>query len=637
MLSQSSRKSNSVIAMEDSEPQEPLQPNPRNRAPLNLDVLNTIFVFTNYPDLLSLSLTCSAFRPLAIRTLLRTRPVVLKNIATIPKFRDFIFSDGPARTPHIIALIVDVAHNETTPDPETSERAIEALIAILRHAPSLKSLELISSANERPIAYLDDPRLSAAVGEVASLRELTIGGKTKVTDFIGAMRSPITKLTLRFLEPAGGIDDSWSPISLCAALSPFAHSLESLAIEHSNVRLAGNPPGSAVSTSAQFYALRSLTFTNLVAVPHLALFFKLFPNLDGTVHLTGSIYDLHDLESEDDSEHYNFSRRAREQNGTAQEGRCWTRLERLICDVWTLFVLNLQCPIGLTMIQECPADADSLERRYLVESLRDHPPTRLNLHVTASWNGGFDEPSLGGMIPPEAATTLTHLTLFVEYKYNACPSESARKEPLEQNRRLRGLLLNIVNKIQSVVTRVRGPSSIPTLGSETADTRWSDLWRDTLLPGIEHLHALTHFRLAFHCIARQAEDPGRPISEEPLVEDLRPSSGFDFTAVASAIADALPSLQFCFITNSARVVDTKFVYAFDPVERWCESRAWRIVPHAPFGDGIDHPEAMTPHTDTLGTRKALVELEDGVAEAIIEMEDLDLSIKEEAKNVATLG
>ncbi|PIL28830.1 hypothetical protein GSI_08875 [Ganoderma sinense ZZ0214-1] len=544
---------NSVIATENS-PQESLRPNPRNRAPLILDILNPIFALTKYPDLLSLSLTCSSFRPLAIRIMLRTRPVVLKKVATIPKFRDFLFSDATSRTPHVVALVVDVADSEIHSDPERSEQAIEALVAILRYTSCLKSLELLSSANGRPLAYLDDPRLSAAVGEVASLRELTIGGKTEVTDFIGAVRSPLTKLTLRFLHPRGGLHE-WSPTSLGAAL-------------------ASNPPDSALPPSTQFHALRSLTLTNLVAVPHLPLFLDLFPNLDGTVRLTKFIYDIPDLAHQSDSERFNFFRGGREQNSTAQEGRCWTRLKRLVCDVETLFVLSLRCPIGLTMIQECPADADSLERR---------------------WNGGLLEPSLGGMIPPEAAATLTHLTLFVEYAYEACPRPASRYIP---------------------------PAS--------ADTRWSDLWRDTLLPAIEHLHALTHFRLAFHCFAREAEEPGRPISEEPLVEDLRPLSGFDFNSVASTIADALPSLQYCFLTNSARVVETKLVYANNLVERWCESRAWRIMPHAPFGDsGIDDPEAVAP-ADARATQRELLELQDDVAETIIEMEDLDLSMEEKA-------
>nr|VWP01415.1 Bifunctional solanapyrone synthase (EC (EC (FAD-dependent monooxygenase sol5) (Prosolanapyrone-II oxidase) (Prosolanapyrone-III cycloisomerase) (Solanapyrone biosynthesis protein 5) [Ganoderma boninense] len=554
--------------------------------PLNLDVLSTVSEFlTDYDDLLSLSLTSSAYRPLAIRTLLRTRPVLLNTIDTILKFHDFVFTDPPSRMPHIVVLVVDVPHSETHPDPEYSERALEALVMILRGAPCLKSLELLSSANGRPLAYLDDPRLSAAVGEIASLRELRIGGRTEVTDFIGAVSTPLTKLALRFLNPVGGLNE-WSPTSLCAALSRFSHSLESLAIEQS-----------------KFHALRSLTLNHLVTVPHLPLFFELFPNLDDTVHLAEFIYeDVPDQAYQSDAERYEFFRRAREQNGAAQEGRCWTRLKRLICDVETLFVVNLRCPIGLTMIAECPAHADSLERRYLAESLRAHPPARLNLHITAEWNGGEDDPSLGGMIPREAAATLTHLTLFVQYTFYA--------------RRF-----------------VAPPST---------ELRWDDVWRGTLLPAIAHLHALTHFRLVFHCLAQgEAEDPARPISEEPLVEDLRPSSaaagsrsGFDCGAVAFAIADALPSLRYCFLTNSARVFETKLVYMNTLVEQWCESRAWRIVPDGYNGSGVGHPAASlaTPDTEP-GAQRELVELQDGVAEGIIEREGLILTEEEKARAI----
>ncbi|KAM5546097.1 hypothetical protein V8D89_000223 [Ganoderma adspersum] len=534
--------------------------------------------------------------------MLRSRPVVLKNAATIPKFHFFVFGDAAARVPHILTLVINVAHDEIQPDPECNERAIEALVAILRHSPSLKSLELTSSANGRPLGYLDDARLSVAVGKVASLRALTIGGRTEVTDFIGAVHSPLTKLSLHFLNPVGGLDQ-WSPTDLNAALSRFAHSLETLSIEWSHVRLASRSlPGPSVHTLTQFHAVCSLTLNSLITVPHLPLLCGLFPNLDGTVHLNQFIYEIPYSVDQDDSERYNFLRRAREENGATQEGlRCWTHLERLICDVETLFVLNLRCPIGLTIVHGCRADdADSVARRYLVESLRDHPPTHLNLQVAANWNGGFDEPSLDGMISPEAAATLTHLTLCVKYTYDACSDPMVR------------FIL---------------PASV--------EMRWNNLWRNTLFPVIEPLRALTHFRLVFHCDAREAEVPARPIAEEPLVEDLRPTSRFgrfNFATVVSMIADALPSLQYCFVTNSAWAVETKLVYAYSVVERWRESHAWWVA-HAPTGSNdVDNrkPGATTAVDTASGTRRELVELPDSIAETIIEEEDLVLSTEEKA-------
>ena len=150
--------------------------------------------------------------------MLRTRPIVLKTVDTILKFHDFVFSDAAARIPHILALVIEEAYDETQPDPERSERAIEALIAILRHAPCLISLRLSSATGGQPCGYLHDKRVSAAVSKVVSLRELAIKGQMEVTDFISAMRSPLTKLTLCFLlNPTGGSLD-WSSITISAKI-----------------------------------------------------------------------------------------------------------------------------------------------------------------------------------------------------------------------------------------------------------------------------------------------------------------------------------------------------------------------------------------------------------------------------------
>ena len=554
-------------------------------ASLHLDILSTLCdCVTERPDLLSLSLTNSVFRPLAIRAMLRSRPVVLKKIATIFKFHDFVFGDAAARMPHILILVIDVADNEIQPNPEYRERAIEALTAILKHSPSLKSLVLSSSANGRPLGYLDDVRVSAAVGEVTTLRELTIGGRTEVADYIGAMHSPLTKLSLHFLNTAGGLDE-WSTTDLNAALSRFAHSLETLSIEWSHVRLAGSPPSSSVSTFkfTQLHALRSLTLNNLVSVPHLPLLSELFPNLNGTLHLNQFIYEIPDSEDQDDSQRYDFLRRVREENGTAQEGpQSWTRLERLICDVEALFVLNLRCPVGLTIIHEYLANANSDVRQYLTESLRDHPPTRLNLQLS-QWCGAED-PSLGGLIPPEAGAALTHLTLCVAYLYYGSP----------------------------------GPTP-----QHHTQVRWADqIWRNGLLPALAPLRrgALTHLRLVFHCDAREADVPVLPIARDPLIEDLRPRSRdggrFDFAAVASALVDALPSLRYCFLTNSARVVEPSDVDAYSVVERWREALA--------DNDGMDQLGAAA----VVDTGRGIVELPDSVTETIIEREGLGLSKKE---------
>ncbi|KAI1791970.1 hypothetical protein LXA43DRAFT_1008695 [Ganoderma leucocontextum] len=522
---------------------------------LNLDVLGTICAFlTEYPDLLAISLTCSALHPVAIRNMLKNRPVVLKRADVILKFHDFVFSDAPTRLHHLTALEIGVTDDETR--PECSERAIDSLLAILKSAPSLVSLALRSSAWDLSLGYIDDPRIPAAVGELANLRVLTIIGRTEVVDFIGAVRSPLTKLAISYMDPAGRTE--WS---LTSSLSHVAASLESLTIDYSDVRLVGRPPDS-LSRLTQFCALRSLTLSSLVGVPRLLVLLELFPNLNGTLHLVR----YPDRYEDEELQTYNSFKETREQNATAQERQSWKRLERLICNAEMLFALNLRSQIGLTVIHSC--STDTTVRKCLVESLREHPPARLNLQVPLS--RGLEAP-FSGMIPPEAAATLTHLTLCIVYRYN-----------------------------------IQYPTSVPPM-------EWDVLWRDTLLLALQNLPCLTHLRFVFHCETWKDEEV---MSEDPFLNDLRPAS-FDFVAVASAIVDVIPSLRYCFLTTSAWVAHMIGFATFSIAERWCESHAWRIATN---GD----TEAAS------GASRELVELHNGVAETIIQNEDLILSKGEEA-------
>ena len=257
---------------------------------------------------------------------------------------------------------------------------------------------------------------------------------------------------------------------------------------------------------------------------------------------------------------------------------------------------------SLTIIYNCAVEPLSIGRRFLVESLCDHPPTHLNLHITQWYL--VDDPSICGMIPPGTAATLMHLTLCVKYQYDGISLHATLPAPPE--------------------------------------TRWDDLWRHKLLPVLEPLHALTHFRLVFHCHAREAEEPARPIAEEPFVGDLRPifrSGRFDFTTFASAIADALPSLQYCFVTNSAWAYETKLICTINIVEWWCESRVWRVAYTPTAGGDIHHlgPAGVAAAVSMVnGLRRELVQLEDDVAEAMIQREDLILSMEEKASGVEHL-
>ncbi|KAM5538346.1 hypothetical protein V8D89_007948 [Ganoderma adspersum] len=550
--------------------EELVQPNPQMPS-LDIDLLDTICAFlTDYPDLFSLSLTSSVLRPLAIRNVLRNHPVVLKNVDAIFKFHDFVFADPDSRLQHVTALKIVVAPNESDLDSE-SERAIESLLAILSQAPSLTSLELLSGWK---LGYLDDPRISAAICLLETLRELKIAGKLKAVNFIGAVRSPLAKLALWFMSPADALE--WTSASLCTTLSHLAQSLESLTIKSSNVRLVGGLPDSP-SPLTQFHTVRSLTLDYFQSPPDLPLLLELFPNLDGTLHLVGNGYEDPNVDWDpDDDSLAILLRTTREDNGRAQDGRSWTRLARLISDVETLFVLNLRCPIGLIVLHQCPIDEDRV--KCLAQSLRESPPTKLNLQFVFG-GVGLTGVEYEGMIPPEAAATLTHLTLCIKYEYTRC----GERRPVY-------------------------------------DMQWGELWPYSILPALQHgLHSLTHLRLVFHCEALCHADSDF-ILKDALLANLRPVS-FDFAAIASAIVDEIPSLRYCFLTVGA------WIGKGCPhllVERWCESRAWRVVHRVDdIVEGAD---------GTCGSGRRLVELHNDVAETIIAKDDLGVSMDEAASS-----
>ncbi|PIL28835.1 hypothetical protein GSI_08880 [Ganoderma sinense ZZ0214-1] len=238
----------------------------------------------------------------------------------------------------------------------------------------------------------------------------------------------------------------------------------------------------------------------------------------------------------------------------------------------SLFVLNLRCPV-------------------LQESLRDHPPKRLKLQING-WCGSGD-PELRGLISPEAAATLTHLTLCATYLHYSSPD----------------------------------PPPLDYLAA-----RWDDIWRDGLLPFVTPLHALTHFRLVFHLDGMEAAVPMWPITQDPLIEDLRPISRargrFDFAAVASKLADTLPSLRYCFLTNSAWVTAAKDVHSWPVVvEQWRESRARRVAHGLDVGHTTAESSAAAA-VETRDTGRELAELHDDVAETILQAEALVLSTEE---------
>ena len=109
---------------------------------LNWDVLAIVCKFlTRVEDVLSVSLTCSAICPVAIRHLLQIHPIFLTCSLSIRRFHYFLFADLPARAPHIRALEIG---SERCHSPNGTDHPGEysLLVEILASCPHLEHLLL---------------------------------------------------------------------------------------------------------------------------------------------------------------------------------------------------------------------------------------------------------------------------------------------------------------------------------------------------------------------------------------------------------------------------------------------------------------------------------------------------------------
>ena len=116
------------------------------------------------------------------------------------------------------------------------------------------------------------------------------------------------------------------------------------------------------------------------------------------------------------------------------------------------------------------------------------------------------------------------------------------------------------------------------------------------------------------------------ISEDAFLNDVRPAS-FPFAAVARSVADAMPSLRYCFLTTAGWVAGMHTV-----AERWRASRAWRVASESCHGTRNAEAAAQAQAAGG-GTRgRQLVELHDDVADTIIAKENLVPSAEEQVSD-----
>ncbi|PIL28065.1 hypothetical protein GSI_09818 [Ganoderma sinense ZZ0214-1] len=408
-----------------------------------------------------------------------------------------------------------------------------------------------------------------------SLRLLLVyGWSEEASALLLGICAPLRVISLQS-EPGDWVGKvPWSPVPLERVLSHLSPTLEELELDEFTVDPARMQPRPAppITGLVQYPAVHSLTVGCIVGRPLLDRLHHLFPALCGTLAfraLNGSALDLRDYTS------------TRAANKLAQEddwarshrlAPTWKKLDRLVCDPVTFYLLALRCPIRLVMVRYVSADT----RGYVMEALRENPVPRLKLSLLLKYGLGI----LDGLLPPELAGTLTHLTIVLEYANDILPASHA------------------------------GPNTL-------ARIRWADLL-DRTISILKPLHRLTHLRLAVQSDVCDGLAHWPAERSEAFVRAVR-ADAFDFAGAGSALVSALPSLQYLFLATDGTVSGQVVLLddsAEDVHEEWHASRGWRVADSQ--SESMSGADAALTVQDC---QRVLVELEDTVMETIVWREE----------------
>ena len=309
---------------------------------LDTDIIEAVCSsIDNRRDLLSVSLTSSVLRDIAIRQLLRSHTIYLRSRKTIRAFYAFIFSRNPSLAPHIRSLVIPAnAWFRVAPPWETDlPEDIEHIMDILDCAENLDTLDL-----SLPPSYEFSPRFVSTLAAGRTVRHLSLSKGSRPWDTcwvhhaLQAIRSPLVTLRVRS-RPERYIDFSPS-----AAASHFGQSFSHFSTSSTLTTLyLDHIPmyDDSFLQLPRFLSVRSLALTRpLTREPNVAALLYLFPSLDRTLSLRmvrGAGYDpVSDPET---------LAEVQENNKRAQVVSRWTKLDTLECDYTAVQLLALQCPV----------------------------------------------------------------------------------------------------------------------------------------------------------------------------------------------------------------------------------------------------------------------------------------------------
>ncbi|KAL1942650.1 hypothetical protein VTO73DRAFT_4890 [Trametes versicolor] len=495
---------------------------------LDLDVLELVCeLLDDAATVLSFALVSHALHPVALKRLLRMRPVALVDERSVRAFHDFVVTDAESRLPFVRALEIRVLEVDEQARQDVARRILD----LLERVTHLESLTLPHP--KYTFRCLADPRIPEAIARIATLRKLGLLGECdeaeaiiKATRSVSSLR--VLRVSLVSLPFFGG-EIGVPTAAFDAFMSPLAPTLEVLDITERTTLFS--------ERGAQYPALRSLKIgicTDQGMMRTDILVYK-FPSLDGTLSL-GPMYEL----TEDVSDHW----RIREANKERQQHQSWAHLDRVMGDLLSVFVLGLTCPVRHLMLDVCYTLHLT---EHLVDILRTTPPTHLKLTIALCY-GPRVRPEL---FPPEVVPRLTHLALALFYSIPVIEDRVAEGEPI-------------------------------------ATMQWEDLLtpapQSKIVEAIRPLR-LTHLRVFVQAnIADIARGSNTAV---PYSKDfVRAISSLNHQQTAKELMDAVPSLQYVFLSVGSRVVAPRSMHNAVKRGRWLAHSAWKNMGRGscPSGD-----------------------------------------------------
>ncbi|KAI1786803.1 hypothetical protein LXA43DRAFT_1184911 [Ganoderma leucocontextum] len=369
-------------------------------------------------------------------------------------------------------------------------------------------------------AAMDGPILTAAA-KLTTLRELSVLSEADSHPevsrrFLTAVRSPLRYLHIPGHPPGEGL---MSASFLHDQLAHFASTLEVLDVQYFTLDTSPS------SVTTPFTAMRSLKTDSIRTFYEVDVLLRLFPNLR-------DIFIAYGLVPLDTTEPYAV---IRQRNKEAQKTCTWSRLDRVVCTALSAYLMALQCPIHHMDISQ----HISYQNVWLNEPLRVNSPRQLSFHLVL-----YDRipglHTLDEWFPPSvAAGGLSHLVVLLAYKVYRAQPTMVRSDPFS----------------------------------------W-DQFMDKLIDVMKHLR-LTHLRIVFDYDLYQGDEPPTQRNRAAFDDDefLNMVRGADLHAAATRFFDAIPTLQYVFLTTCGHTyLPTRAGtdWSQKAHRKWSSSKAWQV-------------------------------------------------------------